>query len=227
VALEPSSRDAVMRPDTVLSPTLHRHAGVCRPLSAVATRRLLDGEWVGHWSARYLAEEMEDGLETVLFTEVGREVRARGHFLKSEMVAIGRWRSNRATGHLKSGTDWLIESVSALALDENTPWRLRDRVLCVLDGVAEAMASALLTVWDPQHYTLLDRRSVESIESLLGYGALEEPRDFCFPTRDKDHLPSFVPYLEFFGSMADRVGVDFRSLDRALWKWHKDGMPVP
>lgn len=216
---------ALTQEQSVTAPAFRRLSGP-GPGTTATPPIMLDDRWVRHWSTWYLAEEMSDGREASLFTKVGLEVRKRGHFVKAEVVAIGRWRSNRATGHLKAATDWLIESVSALALDGNTPWRIRDRMLCVLDGVAEAMASALLTVWDPEHYTLLDRRSVESLELLLGYGALAKLPDCSFPTRDKGHLPSFLPYLEFFGAVADRIGVDYRPLDRALWKWHRDGAPL-
>lgn len=168
---------------------------------------------------------MADGFEARLFGEVGREVRQRGHFVKAELVMIGGWRSHRAMGHLRLATEQMVESISALALDTNTAWQFRDRILCVLDGVAEPLASALLTVWDPEHFTLLDRRSVESLGTLLQFGSFEEPPGCFFPTCGKNSLPSYLPYLEFFAVVADRIGVDYRSLDRALWKWHRDGMP--
>jgi hypothetical protein len=84
------------------------------------------------------------------------------------------------------------------------PEQLRHRILTLLDGVRVRMASALLTVADPQRFTILDVPSVETLRAHAELG----------PT-----WPDYFPDLECCRDLAQRGGTDLRTLDRALWSW--------
>lgn len=87
----------------------------------------------------------------------------------------------------------------------------RSSILTALEGVGDAMASALLTVWRPDRYTIYDWRAVETLR-LAGHLA---------GTR---RAPPFGLYLETCRRLAadSGLGDDLRSLDRALWKFSQE-----
>jgi hypothetical protein len=195
--------------------------GAEQPASAPPTG--FDRSWARYWSDRYVAEEMADGVEQRLLDAVGPRVRSRGFLLKAELEAIGKWRSNRAQGYLRDSTPKMIEAVSGLAFSDVIHPMLRERVLCIIEGVAEQIASAVLTVWNPACYTLLHTRSVEALEMLDRLGELGVVR---VAPRRFGGLPRYEDYLGAFGMTADRFDVDLRTLDRALSKWHREGMLI-
>lgn len=204
-----------------LRPNGSRHRPVSQPAGAPPAG--FDRNWLEYWSQRYRAEEMIDGVEDHLLCTLGPGMRRRGFLLKTELEVIGKWRSNRAQGYLRDSTPKMIEAVSGLAFSDVIHPMLRERVLCIIEGVAEQIASAVLTVWDPDCYTLLHARSVEALEMLDRLGDLGSigvaPRRF-------GGLPRYEDYLQVFGTAADRFDVDLRTLDRALSKWHREGMLI-
>ncbi len=98
----------------------------------------------------------------------------------------------------------------------NAPERLQHRILCLLFGVQVPMASAVLTVWAPERHTVLDVRSVAALKALDELHGL--PSSWRYP--------KYVDYLTVCRSIAERLGVGLRDLDRALWRWDKDGQPA-
>ena len=79
-------------------------------------------------------------------------------------------------------------------------------VLTALRGVGIPMASAILTAINPERYTVLDFRALESL-------GIKNWRDsFAF----------YVTYLEACRELAARHGKSLRTLDRALWQWSKE-----
>jgi hypothetical protein len=98
---------------------------------------------------------------------------------------------------------------------------MRHHILCILDGVGHPMASAILTVWEPEEHTVLDYRAVEALQELKQRGALDSE----LPPGQRRAYPGYWTYLQAYRSIARSVGVSFRDLDRALWKWSKGKMP--
>ena len=90
------------------------------------------------------------------------------------------------------------------------PERLQHRLLTLLDGVRVPTATALLAIALPDRHTVLDVRSTEAL-SRLGWW---------------DGAGGYRRYLDVCQRLAERAGVDLRTLDRALWRWSKDGYPV-
>lgn len=69
------------------------------------------------------------------------------------------------------------------------------------------MASALLTVWCPKRFTVTDFRAIETLRAA---GELTGPD------------PRYGSYLDLCRTIAGRVEVSLRDLDRALWTWSKE-----
>lgn len=170
------------------------------------TRMLkIDRRFIDDWSAEYHYPG-EDHLLSV----VGPQVRARGEYTRSELVEVGRWKSARATSYLKKNSDEMIAAVTRTALAAPEP--IKHRVLTILSGVGVPMASALLTIWNPDEFTVID---VRAISTLRAAGRLPPEVDW----------PPYVEYLDLCRRLAVDSGTDLRALDRALWQWSaSDGM---
>ncbi|NMH96616.1 hypothetical protein [Pseudonocardia acidicola] len=159
----------------------------------------IDTEFVRHWSERYPITSDRRVLD-----EIGPAVAARGHYTMDELLVVGRWKATRATGYMRRNTAEDVEAITRLGL--TAPDHLAHRVLRLLAGVLDPMASALLTVVHPDRFTVID---VLAIKTLRAHGEL-------------DTWPSYPAYLQLCRELANRTGADLRTLDRALWKWGKD-----
>jgi hypothetical protein len=183
----------------------------------------LDRRFVQKWATAYEREEMSPGcLEDHLLTIVGPEAKRRGHLARHEVEQIGTWKSRGRNNHqLKSNTDADIEALTGMAL--SAPDHLRHCVLSILDGVRSPMASAILTVVDPDRFTVIDVRVIGAFDELRRLGLVG-------PTvllHKEMRLPPYFGYLECCRTMTAGLKVDLRTLDRALWKWNQAGMPWP
>jgi len=176
----------------------------------------LDEVFVFYWSDRHKPGPLEDEL----FTTVRVAIAERGYLTADQLKKIARWKSQRALGYLENDES-TIGDVTRLALDSKTPEWIRHHILCILDGVRHAMASAVLTVWDPENHTVLDYRAVEALQELKKRGIL----DLDPPPGQRGALPGYWTYLQTYRPIANSIGVSLRDLDRALWKWHKEKMP--
>lgn len=160
----------------------------------------IDKAFVETWASKYpVAAERE------LFERVGPSVAERGHYVRDDFVAVGRWKAARATSRMQRNSKADIEDVTRLAFCAHD--RFKHLVLALLDGVGVPMASALLTVWAPDRFTVIDFRA---LETLGAFGELDERR------------PPYPEYLGLCRGIASRTGSDLRSLDRALWQWSKE-----
>jgi hypothetical protein len=176
-----------------------------------------DKNFVADWASRYKV----DDLERELLGPVSRAVNARGYLIGDELTKIGRWKATRSTGYLAKNDEGFVSDVTAVAFAETTPDSIRHRILAILDGVGSPMASAILTVWQTDRFTVLDFRVVEALQRLTQLGLL----GFLAPEGRRGALPGYGAYMAVYRLLADRLGVPYRELDQALWAWHKKKMP--
>lgn len=173
---------------------------------------MIDAAFVRTWSARYPTEReptrtLELEIERKLLEEVGPAVATRGYYVRSEFLRVGRWKSPRSITYLEHNTDDDIEYVTRSALA--APERLQHRFLDVLSGVGVKMASALLMIPAPERFTVCDFRAIET---------LGRPGELDTGFNPDDYLS----YLRLCRALANRVGTNLRTLDRALWQWSKE-----
>jgi hypothetical protein len=179
-----------------------------------------DEDFVRYWSGQYLSDELSN-RERRLFAEVGPSAAQRGYLASADLAEIGSWKTRRVKSYLARNDYDQIEDVTRVAFALGTPDRLRHRILCLLAGVGHPMASAVLTVWRPNEHTVLDYRSMEAFRELARRRVLEADP----PEGRRGVLPDYWAYLRFYRAIAERLGVSYRDLDRALWKWNKAEMP--
>ena len=181
----------------------------------------LDAQFVNHWSNRYVHEELST-LERDLLSTTHEAITERGYLTSDELSKIVTWKSQRTLGVLKRDPDIAtrddtIRDATRVALARETPEWMKHRILCFLYGVGHPVASAILTIWDPDNHTVIDVRTVGALRKLWELGLLDaEP-----PSRTDRYLK----YLRVFRDITKELVVGHRDLDRALWKWHREGMP--
>jgi hypothetical protein len=179
----------------------------------MSTLRIDEG-FVRTWAARYLEDlgETEHESERSLLEEIGPRVRARGSYARAEFFEVAEWKSQRTRALLRRNRTATIESVTARAFGDAEE---RVSILTALEGVSDAVASALLTVWDPERYTVYDWRAVETLRR-----ARELPVAGKYPPVGLylDVCRTLVRGLR----LGDDLAPHLRSLDRALWKYSQE-----
>lgn len=172
-------------------------------------RLRLDREFVLEWSSRYMDEmsPAEKNEEAHLFDVLARSVQEEGFFTRSQFLEVGRWKALRATAAMKANSDGRVQYITALALSATNCERAS--TLTSLAGVGLPMASALLTVWQPENFTVYEDRAQRSLER-FGFGKMAYRWSYglylatCRDIVSGLSLPTDIPPL--------------RQLDQALWK---------
>jgi hypothetical protein len=132
--------------------------------------------------------------------------RAAGYLTKPLFVRLARWKSVRNTSRCEANSDGGKEAATRRAFGATVDAEAI-AALTSLHGVALRTATALLHWMRPEDFPILDVRLL---------AALNEPQPWPFenPT--------------FFSRVADRIrtlgqqhGLDFRTVDRALWNGEK------
>jgi hypothetical protein len=162
--------------------------------------------WGRTWAGRYV-EHMGD-TEPHLLDEVGPAVAARGYYEPEEFAGVARWTTARSRSRIASNPPDDVRDITAAAFA--APEHLQHRILTLLDGVRVPTATALLAVAFPGRHTILDFRSTAALERLGEW----------------DGAGGYLAYLGVCRCLAARIEVDLRTLDRALWRWSKDGYPT-
>lgn len=175
----------------------------------------LDQAFVRQWCGQ------PDSSEVQLFTVTHAAIATRGYLTPNELEEVAVWKAGQRVLHALERNEDTVMDVTRVALAADTPEWLRHHVLRILGGVEHRVASAVLTVWDPVIHTVLDFRVVEALEELKRRGAVQYgPSLGC-----QDYMPGYWTYLTVYRPIAAIVGAGHRDLDRALWNWHKAGMP--
>ena len=134
----------------------------------------------------------------------------RGYLLKDELIEIVGWKAPRRKTNAPRNDPLLVEDVTRLAFAADDP-RFAAWMLCYLEGVWVRMASAILTVYDPRKYTVMDVRAWATLER-MGL-----PKLGLSPDMDLNYCDTYGSYLSACKCLASRLGVSLRTLDRCLW----------
>lgn len=123
-----------------------------------------------------------------------------------DFISICAWKSQRPHHRARKNTEQTVRVVTRAVRDiDDEEGIIRIRLLQVLNGVGLPTASALLHLGLPQlKFPLIDQRAWWSL-----YG--EEKATF----NEEDWLRYFIDCR----SLADRLGISMRELDRGLWQY--------
>jgi len=143
---------------------------------------------------------------------------AGGTYSKDILKVIVGWKvdvglyKERVLGLIDTNTEAEIASTLRFASAPRTSEKSAIDVLCRLHGVGIPVASAILTMIDPERYTIIDVRALES----LGVSRSENSIDYDY----------YLAYLQKCRELAREHKVSLRTLDRALWQWSKENGKV-
>jgi hypothetical protein len=137
--------------------------------------------------------------------ELGVSCQKRGYLTRTELLTLGRWKSPRTVPRLERNDHGVVEEATRIALTAASE-QLRIGAPRALHGVDWAVASVILHFCHRDRYPILDFRAFESL------GIAPMPR-ITFDL--------WWEYVQCCRTLADRHGVDMRTLDRALWQYSK------
>ena len=177
------------------------------PKSAVAAAIFPDSkEGIEAWARRYemdaSAADMKKENELLQLRD---RVRKAGYLTRSQLQRVAQWKSPRIAGQVGKNSEEFVNEVTRFALSAQDP-RSRIESLTVLDGVMWPMASVILHFFHADPYPILDFRAIESM-------GREVPNQY--------NAEFWLNYVNDCRELANRHGVDMRTLDRALWQFSK------
>jgi hypothetical protein len=135
----------------------------------------------------------------------GRKIVA-GDYSRETLKVIVRWKSARKIAFIDDNTDAEIAKALRFVCDIRTTEKSAVETLDRLHGVGVPMATAILTMINPEKYTVIDVRALES----LGLSKWDGSAGF------------YIDYLQACRALAFKYKVTLRTLDRALWQWSKE-----
>jgi len=163
-------------------------------------------------SACLIHDEYPDTAPLITSLHHVREV---GFFTRSEFLSMCKWKEQRERRrqHWISNTEDEVQMLSARALGASDEAR-RILHLCRLRGVGIPVASAFLTLVDPEHFGVIDIR----VWQLL---ALYNEVDYDLDGRTLQVL-HWLDYLDRIRLWAGEFNVSVRAIERTLFQHHRD-----
>jgi hypothetical protein len=173
-------------------------------------KQKLDLALVGEMTAFYNETE-ETALERSIFSELSNKVKSRGELEPEDFFKICEWKSTRTKTLVRTNPQEHIRDVTRLAFSSRES--LRVPLLCILNGVRVPTASAILTVWQPNEYTVYDVRVCDAMLSLSHKLLTDQIVE--------DARKSYSKYRDVARKIAIELQVSLRDLDKTLWMWDK------
>lgn len=162
------------------------------------------------FACRYDELELSD-RERWLFDVVSHRVSEANRYDKEDFLSVCEWKSVRTKSLVRTNSPEAIAEATTIAF--TSPLWLQVPILCALRGVSVPTASALLTIWNPNQYTVYDFRVRNSL-GLLTHARLEGV--------DIDLVcSSYQTYLRLARDLAGDLTCSLRTLDKALWMYDK------
>lgn len=158
-------------------------------------------------------------LEEYIFDTIGPAVREAGAYTIPQFLTVAYWKSRRQLANYRKNEtrERTVGGITAKALVADVPNTAKPGVLWELAGVRIPVASALLTVWHPDEFTIIDTRALKALaclgEGIEGVGFNEHGQRWW----EEEH---YDMYMRACQEIAGRVKpFSLRDVDRALWKW--------
>jgi hypothetical protein len=173
-----------------------------------SARIRIDKKFVDLWSGKYDYRDRreEQRLKRWLAKQSGRKFLDKKRFLD-----IAMWKTPRAKDHYEANTADFVRCVTDHAF-QVCDHRLSLHILMALDGVGVPVASTLLHFAFPETYPIVDVRAVTTL-SEAGLWSGNEAGEFT--------LQDWLQYVRLMQGISKRLGVDLRTLDKALWAFNK------
>jgi hypothetical protein len=168
-----------------------------------------DRHMAGHWAGRYDEDltPVERTAENHILGEIVPRARAVGFLSHAHFFELCCWKSPRSKRRCLMNTEQFVEEVTRVALSTPSE-QLRIEALTLLSGVGWPTASVILHFCHREPYPILDFRALWS----LGMDSRPDAYDFQF----------WWGYTLHCRGLAQELGTDMRTLDKALWQYSKE-----
>lgn len=171
----------------------------------------ITSEFIARYAPRYVITELEERL----LTKDAKKARKKERLKYKSLLRFAEWKAVAVLPILTSYSDKItqkdIEYLTFLALEEDTPDRLRIPILSIIDGVGKPFASAILSAVYPADFALMDARSVGV---LFDAGLLESKNTARVAYED---------YLGVVRMIASEANVSLHEVYRALYAYAELG----
>lgn len=149
--------------------------------------------------------------ENYLFEIIAPKVKKRGYLTFDDFYKICMWKSTRPKNRYLTNNS-VVEKITKRALAEKNEEK-RIKILCELNGVGIATASALLTILYPNKYAVIDIRTLTELNNLLEN---KIPKTISVNT--------WLKYLIEIRKLAKTNGVNPREIDMALFAMNRESL---
>jgi thermostable 8-oxoguanine DNA glycosylase len=155
-------------------------------------------------------DEDYDALNVIRFLKPAKK---RGCLTKSELEVLCRWKSPRAIRHIKSNTENRVQKLTSDAFSTRSEMRKME-YLTQLKGVSIPMASAILTMTNPQRYGIIDIRVWQLLYKMGSVHKNEKGINFT--------INQWYQYLMIIRHFSKKFDVKARDVERTLFLVHKE-----
>jgi len=142
----------------------------------------------------------------MLLLDLQEHVRKQGCLTLEQLEKAARWKSPRRAAAVRRNAEEFVRDATGIALSSHNE-RVRIEVLTLLDGVSWPTASVILHFFHNEQYPIIDTRALWSV-------SMEGPARYTFNL--------WWAYVNYCRKIAQRTGLDMRTLDRALWQYSKE-----
>ena len=155
----------------------------------------------------------EEDVSTADLIKSLRHVKREKVLTKPELIAICRWKSPRAIRLVETNDPTKVSSFTRKALSTRSEQKRLEH-LTALHGVSVPMASAVLTLIDPQRYGVIDIRVWQLLFAMDS--VRKNPNGVGFTFKHWYH------YLQKLRYHAKELGVSVRAVERTLFCYHRE-----
>jgi len=149
--------------------------------------------------------------EKYLFEMVKPKVKKNGYISFNDFYQICMWKSARPKKRYLNNKE-SVKGVTKRALLETDEGK-RIKILCELDGVGIATASAILTIIYPEKYAIIDVRDLEELNKII--------KNKIGKTIS---IKTWINYLTEMRKLAKKNNVTPREMDKALFAMNRESL---
>ena len=197
-AVKTRARSVKMLDGDIIRRLVDRYWGITSPKDAERERRLLSDEFRKRMTRRrYLCrDDPKNG---------------------DELLKIAEWKAARQKPNVNRNNPDFTKVVTreAFRLAGAGNPGMAAQLLCYLQGVHVRMASAILTVYDPTAFTVMDILAWNALGYIGSQPVLDPPG--LQPETYLGKASTYDAYLQVCRAVAKEHDVDLRTLDRCLW----------
>ncbi len=158
---------------------------------------MITRKWIEAWAGEYNSDYDEEWIVPIL---------GKPRPSYKDIARVYRWKNTRGIRLFEANDPVHVTKRVRGALDmEDEATALA--TLMALRGVKARVGSAILAVFRPERYTVMDRWAWETLRQ---HGLLSD-------LEDRSWEAAWPGYLAECRLLKERNGVSFRDLDRALW----------